>query len=253
MSKQIDPRDIWIGPFETWVDAKHACGDLSGWASSDWINRQTEFFEATAQQILPPRPSALPLLARALGAKTIVDWGGASGWLFSIVERQLGSYLESYEVMDLVESVDAFKHFQRLDSRLKFFPFSSTESLPGVDLLYANASLHYAESISDFTDYAVSHMARHIVLDQYLATDELELYLVHRVYGIEVPVRIPLLEDTLNTLISCGYEIRACVPVLGPVLGQYRYDLPLEHMLGGLNKNCRYTIIGSLPDSHHSN
>lgn len=166
------------------------------------------------------------------------------------MQAQLGSYLESYEVMDLAESVDAFKHLQRLDSRLKFLPFYSAEALPRIDLLYANASLHYAESISDFVDYAAAHVARHIVLDQYLASTELEFYLVHRVYGLGVPVRIPLLEDTLDALSSCGYEIRACVPVLGPVLGKYRYDLPLEHMFNGRSKSCRYTILASLPDAH---
>lgn len=153
--------------------------------------------------------------------------------------------------MELAGSVEAFKNFQRLDSRLKLFPFSSTASLPRIDLLYANASLHYAEHISHFTDYAVAHMARHIVLDQYLASDELEFYLVHRVYGAGVPVRVPLLENTLDDLLACGYEIHACVPALGPVLGHYRYDLPLEHMLGGRIKTCRYTIIASLPESQH--
>jgi len=179
----------------------------------------------------PPRLTNLPLVAGLLGVRSIVDYGGGSGWAFESLKAfcpQLD--LQLFAVIELAEVVSAFNLRPIEDNRLSYTSFEQAHSLPAVDLMYANAALLYAESEQAFLDTAANlGPVRHLLLDGFLAHPDFEFFFVQHLDGHDIPVRIPRLDASLEALHSNGYRVTSCTPMLGPVGGVHRYDLPLEH------------------------
>jgi putative methyltransferase (TIGR04325 family) len=200
---------------------------------------------ARIDAMLPPRPTTLPLMAGQLRARSIVDYGGGSGWAFESIKKSCpGLGLKNYIVLELPDVVEAYAVLPPKDSRLSYKSFHDIGSMTSADLLYANASLHYAESDEVFLDTAISlGPAPTILMDGYLAHPALEFFLVQSVYGHEVPVRIPRITSALKVIEERGYQVSACTPMLGPVSGEYRYDLPLEHLGAPWSGARRYCIL----------
>lgn len=244
-NSQLGP--IYVGPFRTWLEASsHAQSAELAWSDTEWVRRQQQFMHvARIDAMLPPRPSTLPLMAGHLRARSIVDYGGGSGWAFESIKKCCpGLELRHYTVLELPDVVEAYAFVSPKDSNLAYKSFNDLDSLTSADLLYANASLHYAESDKHFLDTAMSlGPAPTILLDGYLAHPGLEFFLVQNVYGHEVPVRIPRLTDTLEVIQERGYQVTTCTPMLGPVSGEYRYDLPLEHIGAPWSDARRYCIL----------
>jgi putative methyltransferase (TIGR04325 family) len=192
----------------------------------------------------PPRLTNLPLVAGLLGVSSIVDYGGGSGWAFEALKAfcpQLD--LQLFAVIELPEVVNAFNLQPIEDNRLSYTSFDQASSLPAVDLMYANAALHYAESEQAFLETASKlGPVRHLLLDGFLAHPDFEFYFVQRLYGHEIPVRIPNLNASLAALNDNGYRVTSCTPMLGPVSGLQRYNLPLEHFGDPYIRTGRYCI-----------
>ncbi len=247
MSAPLDPQQVWLGPFPSWSEAVHQSRNSKlAWAQETWITRQASFLFAPNVNINlpPPRLTNLPLVAGLLGVSSIVDYGGGSGWAFEGLKAfcpQLD--LQSYFVLELPEVVNAFNLRPIEDNRLFYTSFDQAGSLPAVDLMYANAALHYAESEQAFLETASNlGPVRHLLLDGFLAHPDFEFFFVQYLDGHGIPVRIPRLDASLAALHANGYRVTFCTPMLGPVGGVYRYDLPLEHFGFPYTLTGRYCI-----------
>jgi putative methyltransferase (TIGR04325 family) len=253
MTASMDPGRAWSGPFRNWREASaHATDAQFAWSDPAWMKRQAEFLEsARADASAPPRPSSLPLLAGLLQANRIVDYGGGSGWAFELLNSACpGLNVTAFTVLELSDVVEAHRSAPPADSRLDYVPFEDVGRVHAADLLYANASLHYGESENAFLDAAMAlGPAPHLLLDGYLAHPDQEFFLVQEVYGHAVPVRVPQLAHSLQDLRDRGYRITSCSPMLGPVSGDYRYDLPLGHLGESYAKTRRYCIVAQREDA----
>jgi len=185
------------------------------------------------------------MLAGLADAQRIVDYGGGSGWAFEHLNSVCHKLsVTSYTVLEEPSVVDVFRGSPFADSKLKFVPFEDVGLLPPADLLYANASLHYGESEEAFLDAAVTlGPAPYLLLDGYLAHPDHEFFMVQQIYSREVPVRVPHLARSLEDLERADYQVISCAAMLGPVNGEYRYDLPIGHLGQSYAKVRRYSIV----------
>lgn len=253
MTASIDPGRAWSGPFRNWQQASAQATDANlAWSDPTWMKRQAGFLEsARADASAPPRPSSLSLVAGLLQAHRIVDYGGGSGWAFELLKSACpGLNVTAFTVLELSDVVAAHRSSPPSDSRLDYMPFEDASCLRPADLLYANASLHYGESEDAFLDAAMAlGPAPHLLLDGYLAHPDLEFFLVQGVYGHAVPLRVPHLDRSLQGLRDAGYRVTSCAPMLGPVSGDYRYDLPLGHLGELYARTRRYCIVAQWEDA----
>lgn len=249
MRGPIDPHQAWRGPFDSWeAAAAEADGDGDSYSDNEWMRRQMRFFDdASAESTLPPRPCSLPLVAGALGARRIVDYGGGSGWAFELLRKSCPALLvDSYTVLELPEVVVSLQELRRTDQRLTHLPFDEFRSVLRPDLLYSNASMHYAESEQGFHATAIAlGPVPWLLLDGYLAHPEREFFMLQRVYGREVPVRIPHFDRSMMDLSDLGYRVTSCTPMLGPVSGDYMYGLPLQSLGAEYLETTRYCIAAT--------
>jgi putative methyltransferase (TIGR04325 family) len=249
MAALMDPQRVWRGPFSSWQQAvDQAFNPNLTWSERAWTSRQEEFLHVAGVDAKnPPRPSTLPMAAGLLNARRIVDYGGGAGWVFALLKKSCPNLkLTSYTVAELPDVVQAFNQLASADPRLTYVTFQDISLLPGADLLYANASLHYGETERPFLHAAVAlGPVPHITLDGFLANPEREFYLVQHVYGHDIPVHIPRLSDSLNALRQTGYRVTSCLPQLAPAGGVYRYDLPLGHFGAPYTETRRYFITAS--------
>lgn len=246
MKSSIDPHQAWRGPFESWKAAvAGAAGDGESWSGDEWMRRQKKFLdEARAESELPPRPSSLPIVAGSLNTHRIVDYGGGSGWAFELLRKSCPALsISSYTVLELPEVVATLRRSQMIDQRLNYLPFDEFRSATGADLLYSNASLHYAESEQQFHSTAIAlGPVPWLLFDGFLAHPEREFFMLQRVYGREVPVRVPQLDRSLQDLSDLGFRVTSCTPMLGPVGGDYMYGLPLQSLGELYLETRRYCI-----------
>jgi hypothetical protein len=187
------------------------------------------------------------MVAGLIKARSVVDYGGGSGWAFGLLRASCPDLdITSYTVLELPDVVEALATLPKMDPRLTYVSFENAGRLPAADLIYANAALHYAETEQTFLDTALAlGPAPNLLLDGFLAHPEREFFLVQHVYGHDVPVRIPHLAHSLQTLRANGYRITSCTPMLGPVAGEQRYDLPLNHFGALYSATRRWCIIAT--------
>ena len=143
-------------------------------------------------------------------------------------------------------AANTFKRLLTRPDRPQFVTFATTCTLGSVDIIYSNASLHYAESLDPFLETVKTLKPKWLLLDAYLANQTKAFYLTQHVYGSDVAVAIRSLSDSLDAIREVGYSIDMTAPMLGPVQGSMMYGLPLDHFGAPFMKTFRYSILAHL-------
>ena len=241
------PDRPWQGPFPTWEAAVDACPPhASPWASATWLRRQEQLTAQTRETILaPPRPTTLPVLAAVTRARSILDFGGGSGWILPLLDRTCPEHcVARYVVAEVAEACEYFAELENSDNRLKFIPISRCQDMGNFDIVYSNSTLQYGASpehlLAACTAAGPSPL---IIFDGLLASPDRDFFLIQYVYGAWVPVHIYSLTDLRIQLHGLGYEIRVMTKMLGPFREGYSYDLPLEHLNSPAMNASRYCLV----------
>ena len=100
---------IFHGSFLDWNSACNASeihqvildgiNPKTAYDSDRWMNRQREFLKEARMGHMP-RPTSLPLLAASVGAVSILDLGGGSGWTSELLFRAINQ-ITRYVVFEL--------------------------------------------------------------------------------------------------------------------------------------------------------
>ena len=132
---------IWVGYFpsfrEACLEAESRNADMtrSAFESSRWVQRQLEMY-AEARTGGFPRATSLPLLAAAIDAHVIVDFGGGTGWPIELLGEETLEILESYVVVEQAQFIDEVSQSDQLSVKVKFCEADSPRTWHGaVDLL----------------------------------------------------------------------------------------------------------------------
>jgi putative methyltransferase (TIGR04325 family) len=235
--KQTPTPTIWNGPHQTWAAACSAAKSHNivqpAFTSSRWLQRITqqlldyrnEFRQYAIAQ--PPRPCNLPWVVALTSARSIVDFGGSSGWAMDYLQNTLTTNkINSYAIVEL-ESVVKYMQDSRLHSSI--VSYQTLDNPPErCDLLYSNSVLQYFESNAPLLSLIESTTPEYIFLEDLYAKGKKDFFGTQNYYDQAIPVKFIGLGDLLKELSSMGYKQLLNCPYSSPIHGVIK-PLPMEN------------------------
>jgi putative methyltransferase (TIGR04325 family) len=199
------------------------------------MERQESMLTA-AKSGVSPRFTNLPLLAGVIGAQSVVDIGGGSGWTFELVSHSNTVALEKYTVIEQQTSADAFAPSFIIDDRVQFVATEkiSVEQLDSVDLLYSNSALQYFPDSGFLTQLVATCTPDWILLDDIQTALGGEFFSMQNYYGSEIPCRFCDVNSMVEEIQNLGYALK----------GNWEYPATIGGVL-------EPTLGGRLDTQHH--
>ncbi len=228
---------IWNGPFQTWDEACSAARnhDLTApaYTSERWLQRITrQLVDYRAEFLhygiaLPPRPCNLPWVCAMTSPRSIIDFGGSSGWCWDYLKNTLPTNnISSYTIVEL-ESV--VKHMQSSGLHENVVNYQTLDDpLAPCDLLYSNSVLQYFESNASLLSLIERTTPDYIFLEDLYAKGEADFFGTQSYYDTAIPHRFIGLGNLLKDLSSMGYHELVQSPYASPILGVMK-PLPMEN------------------------
>jgi len=200
--------------FNTWDEAASAAAleskeTLQAFDTSRWMERQ-ESMLSSARSGVSPRFTNLPLLVGAIGARSVVDLGGGSGWTFELVSHSNSAALDRYTVIEQKTSVDAFSLSFITDDRVRFVASekNSVGQLDSVDILYSNSALQYFPDNGFLAQLVSACTPDWILLDDIQIALGGEFFSMQHYYGAEIPCRFFDVNSMVEEIRNLGYALK---------------------------------------------
>lgn len=224
--KQTPSESIFDEVFSSWSEAckasnslNDAVGALEAFQTSRWIERQREYL-SRARIGKFPRPTNLPLLAAALNAKSIVDFGGGSGWVSELLLKEK-KRVRTFIVLEIPIICAEFSIYFKQNSNVFFSP--SILDAPrwmteNTDIVYSNSVLQYSPDDSDLTKLVNNLAPEYLLIDDLVTSAGETFYSLQNYYEFKIPYRFSNLKQTENTFAKLGYEL----------LGNFDFPTPLS-------------------------
>jgi putative methyltransferase (TIGR04325 family) len=233
-SKKSAPAHIWNGLFETWEQACAAAPERgSAFLSERWINRIIQQLQEYRDLCLrydialPPRPSNLPWVCAMTRPRSIVDFGGSSGWCYDYLQKTLRDHsVSSYVIVEIEHIVERMIHAELHSAPVTYK--TATDSLDRCDLLYCNSVLQYFESNTALLDLVERVGPQYILLDDLLAKGKEDFFSTQAYYETAIPHRFLGLQRLFSDMSSIGYHLLLSAPFASPVLALMK-PLPMEN------------------------
>lgn len=233
-SKTAASARVWDGLFDTWEQACAAAPKLEeAFRSERWMNRivqQLQEYRALHSKYgiaLPPRPCNLPWVCATTLSRSIVDFGGSSGWCHDHLRHTLQDHFVSSYVIVEVERI--VEHMTRAGLHAAPVTYkTAADSLEPCDLLYCNSVLQYFASNAPLLDLIGRVRPGYILLDDLLAKGETDFFSTQANYDTPMPHRFLGLRQLHSELRSVGYQPMLAVPFASPILGLVK-PLPMEN------------------------
>ena len=238
---------IWNGTFATWDEAAesaHECSSLTSQAfdSGRWLDKQAELL-ALARQGVMARHTCLPILVAASQSRTIVDFGGGSGWTYEIVRRSVAHEICSYQVIEQPTTVEVFAESYLGEGSLNFL--STADISPSVesciDVLYSNSALQYLATDGPFLEVVSRNNPRWLLIDDYQNAEGVEFFTTQFYYGARIPSRFMNVDLLRRQLLALGYSMKGQWPYPASFGGNLRAELGNVTL-----KNCNRVAPTSL-------
>lgn len=165
---------VWSGTYSEIAAAVEASqsGQSDVFSAHTWLQRQAALVNQTSNEtwteasVQGRRPSSLPmLLAAAAPTDLIIDFGGGSGWVYSILQA-IGLEPPRYVVMDLP---NVTKYFQSHPiAGVEHKAFGNRFSIEGLQnrVMYANSSLQYAPDNNLLSEHIKMFRPNVLVIDE---------------------------------------------------------------------------------------
>jgi putative methyltransferase (TIGR04325 family) len=210
------PATIWSGHYRKWSDAVAAADEINA-ASTDpaafdshqWIERQRGMLD-DARNSHAPRHSSLPLLAAGIGARSIVDFGGGSGWAYELLAPFTRDSLSRYTVIEQEVTTKIFSEEFEQNNNVEFVSSASfSEVVPreATDLLYSNSTLQYLPDNEAYLGLIETYQPRMILIDDFQTSSGAEFFSLQHYYGVEIPCRFSSVSDLEGACLRSGYNL----------------------------------------------
>jgi putative methyltransferase (TIGR04325 family) len=239
---------IWNGIYPTWEEASRASRAVGGLGlgGERWFQRITQQLSDYRSEFrqygiaMPPRPSNLPLVCATVSPRSIVDFGGSSGWCWDYLQNALpGNMVSSYRVVETNEVVGYMKtsglHGKPVD-------YVSLDELSGpCDLLYCNSVLQYFGSNEPLLSLIGRSAPAFILLEDLVGKGEEDFFSLQTYYDSALPFRFIGLGKLCRELRLCGYTESVRYPYAAPIRGVLKpYDM------GNFPENMRLHYTSSM-------
>lgn len=221
---------IWDGEYSSWreaTEASRAKGEAAVFDGQRWADRilgqLLDFRSALAEDATapPPRPCALPDICAASGARSVVDFGGSSGWAYDFLLASLGERaITSYTIVEIEPVVAAMEVKALHQSPVAYR--TPEAALSRCDVLYCNSALQYAPSNSQFVDIAKRTNPRFILLDDLVAIGDRDFFTLQNYFDSTIPYRFIGLESFIDDMAGIGYseQMKRPYPTVGAAAGR---------------------------------
>ena len=183
-----------------------------------WMNRQREFLKE-ARLGHSPRPTSLPLLAASVGAESILDLGGGSGWASELLYRERNQ-IPRYMVFELPAVCQEFqREFEDETGSIFLESIEDISKLEirNLDILYCNSALQYFPDNSIIKNLASILNPNWVLLDDFITSSNMTFFSLQYYYGAYIPHRFTSLQDIEKTFSELGYELVVKSQVHSPI------------------------------------
>lgn len=239
---------IWNGPFETWEQACAAAPKPEeAFLGDRWVNRivqQLQEYRDLSSKYdvaLPPRPSNLPWVCAMTRPRSIVDFGGSSGWCHDYLRHTLKDHsISSYVIVEIERIVDYMTRCGLHAAPVSYK--TATDPLDPCDLLYCNSLLQYFGSNAPLLDLVGSVGPEYILLDDLLAKGEKDFFSTQTYYETAIPHRFLGLQQLFHELGGIGYQPLLSAPFASPILGLMK-PLPMENFPEAFQLRHSLTVL----------
>jgi putative methyltransferase (TIGR04325 family) len=224
--KGSNAHHVWDGLFLTWEEA---CNNAEkrqapgrGLQSKRWLKRITQQLSDYRKEFqkygvaAPPRPCNLPLICAIISPRTIIDFGGSSGWSWEYLKNSLPNQV--IKRFEIIETKKVVKHMKTSKVHAPPVTYKTLdESMERCDLLYCNSVLQYFNSNNPFLFLVEKTKPRYIFLEDCAAHGDKDFFSTQNYHGSCLPYRFIGLKKLLTEL--SGYMELSRNPYLSPIQG----------------------------------
>jgi putative methyltransferase (TIGR04325 family) len=201
---------IFLEKYESYDSALESRRNFSGepYESLRWLDRQKSFL-VEASNGRASRPSSLPEYLLNRKFRSVVDFGGGSGWLFEFIRTKIE--MSAYTVIELPTTCEAFapEHIERVNFLYLESSQSGISNLKKSDIFYSNSTLQYIQLYSVFLDSIRMCQPEMIILDDLTCSDDKTFYSLQRYYDSALIYCFHSKLEILRLFADLGYELKS--------------------------------------------
>ena len=177
---------------------------------------------------MPPRPSNLAHLCAVLRPKSVLDFGGSTGWCWDLLKNSIETeFITRYQVIEHPAVID-FVKTRKFHTDKKILYTGAGEAQKS-DLLYANSVLQYFQDNIAFIELVQRSRPRYILLDDLVVNRRAEDYFgLQEYYGDKIPYRFIGLAPFIESMKAIGFEVLCETAYLSPIAGVID-EFPMEN------------------------
>jgi putative methyltransferase (TIGR04325 family) len=236
---------IWNGVYESWEEVSAVLQDGGDAFQSDrWLERITQQLldyraaHATHGAALPPRPCSLPWVAALTQPRSILDFGGSSGWVWEYLKNSLPrNCIVSYVILEIA-SVAVYMRGRALHGEPVTYR-SLDEPVEPCDLLYANSVLQYIASNAPLVATIEQTTPQYVFLEDVVAKNSNDWFTTQAYFDAPIPYRFLGLQRLIDDLSRIGYHELARCPYGSPVFGTVK---PFEMLNFPEHQRLQYSL-----------
>ena len=231
---------IFHGNFPDWNSACNASeihqvnqdgiNPTTAYDSDRWLDRQRNFLKE-AKVGHTPRPTNLPLLAASVGAGSILDLGGGSGWTSELLFREKNQ-ITRYVVFELPRVCQEFQREFGNDSGISFsgsVEDISKSEIRNLDILYCNSALQYFPDNTTINNLTSILYPKWVLLDDFITSSNMTFFSLQYYYGSYIPYRFTSLRDIEKTFSELGYELIVKSEAHSPISSSWEMKIEGDH------------------------
>lgn len=208
MAKTLNNKFVWDKVYNSEKDI--IVLESEAFNSDRWLNQilgQLTNYKLRKEN-LPPRSTDLPVIAKAVEASTILDFGGSNGWTFEFIARSSPQYFESINNYIIYEKPEVCCYFEKKKIHKPPLNYISTlESIKTVEIFYSNSAIQYLLNESLLNECIKKAKPKLILFENVLCGDFKDYYTLQNYYEYKIPVKFRSKEVFINNLEKLGYTL----------------------------------------------
>ena len=194
---------IWTNIFNDWSQAESFLKEnrlISDKFSSEiWMKTQLLFFQQSKRGLMP-RFSTLPNFVNSKPNSRVIDFGGGSGWI--------GNFLPETCFYLNQETTSSLQYFKGMNKSYNRIITKNAEAyVSSIDILYSNSVIQYLPNVDIYIDLIHRFKPKYIVLDDVQLSNKIDFITLQRYYGSYIISRFYNLNNLINSIIYCKYEL----------------------------------------------
>ena len=218
--QQIKPENktppAFAGIYDNWHSVPNIGKGLKG---ERWFKRIQEQLlnyrneVNTNSNTSPPRPSDLALICGVYNFKSIVDFGGSSGWLWDYIKlSNKKNNISKYTIIETKEVCDYAKKYNFHDYPVEYI--TCDEYIGSSEIFYCNSVLQYFDEESFFITFIKKTNAKLILLEDIYVGDFDDFYTAQIYYEDRIPVKFRNKEKFIKLFEHNGFSTITIKPYI---------------------------------------